>query len=167
MAWSIEDTRPADPVLGDPASVAALAATLRRTAEDLQDALERLAAQPPGSRRHASRLRRLHTDLGAVAASLERTGGRLAEHAIDLADARGLAHRLRDRAQGLGLRVDGPVVSRPRGVHGVADEAAETERDAALSRLQQVLDAVLIDLEARRRALREDVDSERERRASR
>lgn len=168
MPWSTEDHRPADPVLGDPASVAALAAVLRRSADDLGRALHRLPAGPPAtSRRHTSRVRALHAKGGTVVASMERTGALLAEHAVDLAEAAGLAGRLVDRAGALGLSVDGPVVAAAHGVRGVADATTEQERAAALVRLQHVLDTILADLEARRRTLRADLMSEPGRRTSR
>ena len=167
MPWSTEDTRPAGPVLGDPASVAALAAVLRRVAADLDRALEALPAHSSRGRRHTARLRGLHADGAGVVASLDRAGGHLGDHATELADALGLAHRLVDRAHSLGLSVDGPVVTLPRGVQGVADSVTEQRRSADHARLQQVLDTVLADLDARRRVLREDLDTERTRRTSR
>jgi hypothetical protein len=167
MPWSTEDTRPAEPVLGDPASLSALAAVLRRTAADLDAALERLPLGSAQERRHHRRLRALHDRGTSVTASMERTGHRLAEHAADLADALGLAQRIVQRADSLGLRVDGPLVTRPGGVRGVADAQTERSRDDAVQRLQRVLDAVLLDLDARRGVLRADLDSEHDARASR
>jgi transcription initiation factor TFIIIB Brf1 subunit/transcription initiation factor TFIIB len=167
MTWSTPDPRPAEPVLGDPASVSALAAVLRRTAGDIERALAGTTEGGTQSRRHAARLRALRGRGETVTASMERTGHRLAEHAADLADALGLARRLVDRAASLGLRVDGSDVIRPRGVHGLADAATEEIRTEALARLQRVLDTVLIDLDTRRRELRADLTSEQGRRASR
>lgn len=167
MPWSTQDPRVADPVLGDPASVSVLAAVLRRTAENLERALQGLPADATRTRRHSARLRALREGGSVLASSLERVGGRLGDHATDLADALGLAHRLVDRAQSLGLSVDGPVVARPRGVQGVADAATEQSRAEAQTRLQQVLDTVLDDLDTRRRDLRGELDTERARRASR
>ena len=167
MPWSTEAPRAADPVLGDPASVSALAAVLRRAAADLERALERLPADSPRGRRHCARLRRIRAEGAAVPASLHRGGDVLGDHATDLADALGLARRLVDRAPSFGLSVDGPSVTRPRGVRGVADPAMEQRRTEAHARLQQVLDTVLDDLDTRRRTLREDLDTERTRRTSR
>lgn len=167
MSWSIEDPRPAEPVLGDPASISALAAVLRRTAAEVERTLARLPENGDRSRRHAARLRALRAQGAEVTASMERTGDRLAEHAADLADALGLAHRIVDRADSLGLLVDGPAVTRARGVHGVADEESEQTRTEALRRLQRVLDTVLLDLDTRRRELRSDLEPESERRANR
>lgn len=167
MPWSTPDPRPAEPVLGDPASVSALAAVLRRTAGDVERAFAGATEDGTHSRRHAARLRALRGRGEAVTTSMERTGGRLAEHAADLADALGLARRIVDRAESLGLRVDGTDVVRPRGVHGLADAATEEVRTEAMARLQQVLDTVLLDLDTRRRELRADLASEQERRTSR
>jgi hypothetical protein len=167
MVWSTSEPRPAEPVLGDPASVSTLAAALRRTADDVDRALARLAEDGAHSRRHASRLRALRAGGDAVTASMERAGHRLSEHAADLADALGLARRVVDRAESIGLRVDGTEVIRARGVHGPADAATEGARTEALARLQHVLDAVLLDLDTHRRGLCRELTSERERRASR
>ena len=168
MPWSTEDPRPADPVLGDPASVAALAAVLHRCAADLRLALHRLPPASVGtSRRHASRVRALHAQARTVITSMERAGELLAEHAVVLAEATGLGRRLVDRAGALGLSVDGPVVARSRGVRGVADATTEQDRAAALERLQHVLDTILADLEVRRRELRADLVSGPGRRTSR
>lgn len=166
MAWSTEDTRPAEPVLGDPASISALTAVLRRTAADIDRALEALPTTSVG-RRHVARMRAVRTRGESVTASMGRTGHRLADHVTDLADALGLAQRIVERAESLGLRVDGPVVIRPGGVRGVADAQTEHSRTDALERLQRVLDTVLLDLDARRRELRADLNAEREHRASR
>lgn len=161
MTWSLPEPSPAEPVLGDPASLAALGSALRRAATDLEDALGRLSAQDVTSRRHATRIKALHRDAAAVIGALQRTGPRLTEHASELADAIGLARRLSDRAESFGLQVDGPVVAASRGVRGVADAQTEQSRTEALGRLQRVLEAILLDLDTARRRLREDLDGER------
>lgn len=167
MPWSTPDARPAEPVLGDPASVSALAAVLRRAAGDVERALVGATQDGTDSRRHAARLRALRGRGEAVTTSMERAGHLLAEHAADLADALGLARRIVERADSLGLRVDGTDVTRARGVRGLADAATEETRTVALARLQHVLDTVLLDLDTRRRELRSDLASEQERRTSR
>lgn len=163
MPWSLPDPRPAEPVLGDPASLGALGSAIRRAAADLEDSLAHLSAGAVSSRRHARRIKALHRDAAIVLGALQRTGPRLTQHSGELADAIGLARRLADRAQSLDLQVDGPVIAANHGVRGVADPQAEQSRTEALSRLQRVLDAILIDLDTARRRLREDLDSERTR----
>lgn len=160
MTWSLPDPRPADPVLGDPASLAALAATLHRAAVELDDALEGLRPEEVGSRRHAARVKALRARAVPLRESMDRAARLLGDHASELADALGLARRLVDRAESAGLVVDGPAVSRGRGVQGVADAAAEATREEALTRLQRVLDAILIDLDTARRGLRRELADE-------
>ncbi len=162
MSWSLPDPRPAEPVLGDPASLGALAAALRRTGTELEDSIAALA-EAPVHRRYAGRVRALHRDTSVVVEALRRVAPYLVDHSGELADAIGLARRLSDRAQSLGLQIDGPTVAAPRGVRGGADPAAEQVRGAALCRLQRVLDAILIDLDTSRRRLRAELDSERAR----
>lgn len=161
MTWSLPDPSPAEPVLGDPASLAALGSALRRAATSLADSLSQVHEADVGSRRHAARIKALRRDAGLVIAALQRTGPRLSEHSSELADAIALARRVRDRAESVGLQVDGPVISASRGVRGVADAQTEQSRTEALVRLQRVLDAILLDLDSARRALREDLDGER------
>lgn len=163
MPWSLPDPAPTEPVLGDPASLGALGSALRRAAADLEDSLAGLSAQGVASRRHAGRIKALHRDAGQVIAALHRTGSHLTAHSSELADTIGLARRLTDRAESFGLRVDGPVITENRGVRGVADPRTEQSRGEAVSRLQRVLDAILIDLDTARRRLREDLDAERTR----
>lgn len=163
MTWSLPDPRPAEPVLGDPASLGALGSALRRAGADLEAALSQVSAEAVSSRRHATRIKALHRDAAVVVGALERAGPRLTQHSGEVADAIGLARRLTDRAESLGLQVDGPVIAANRGVRGVADQPTEQSRAEALSRLQRVLDAILIDLDTMRRRLREDLGSERAR----
>ncbi|MGA8048422.1 MAG: hypothetical protein WCA30_19375, partial [Dermatophilaceae bacterium] len=83
MPWSTEDTRPADPVLGDPASLAALGSALQRAAADLGQLLGELeggsrphtgssgSARGTASRLHTSRLRELRARGASVTAAME------------------------------------------------------------------------------------------------
>lgn len=175
MTWSTAQPRRAEPVLGDPASLSSLAATLLRISRDLDDAVAAvtdpltpsLTGEGIPTRRYAGRLRALRERGRAVSASLDQTGQRLADHAVVLADAHGLARRIAERAESHGLTVDGTRVVRPAGVQGLADADAEAARAEVLARLQRVLDAVLLDLDARRAELRAAVTMERDRRASR
>lgn len=160
MGWSLPEPRPADPVLGDAASIAALGAALHRAAADVRHALDDLPPERLAVRRDRGRLAVLHARAVPVHESMDRTGARLTEHASELADAIGLARRLVDRASEAGLHVDGPTVSRRQGVHGLADPQREAGREETLRRLQRVLDAILMDLDTERRALRGALTSE-------
>lgn len=172
MAWSAGPDLPDPPVLGDAASIAALGAVLRRAAADVGAAVRSVIQglddpdPAPGSgarlnRQQRARVRDLHRRSTAVTASLDRVGQRLIDHAGDLAEAVGLAQRIIERSTAAGLSVDGPRIERVGGVHGIADPAGEAARDDALARLQRVLDTVLLDLDTRRRSLREDLAKER------
>lgn len=174
MPWSTEDTRPADPVLGDPASLAALGSALQRAAADLGTLLRELEGEPrphtssgagrdTTSRLHTSRLRELRARGESVTTAMEIVGRRVSEHASEVADALALARRISERALASGLVVDGGTVTRPAGVRGVADAGAERDRGEAAARLQRVLDTVLLDLDTARRMLRRDLDEARAR----
>jgi hypothetical protein len=167
MPWSTEDTRPADPVLGDPASLAALGSALQRAAADLGVLLGELtlsgSPRDTTTRLHATRLRELRARGDAATGAMELAGRRVTDHASELADALALARRIGERARESGLVVDAGSVSRTAGVRGVADAAAERDRAAAAARLQRVLDAVLLDLDTARRGLRRDLATARAR----
>ena len=167
MPWSTEDTRPDDPVLGDPASLAALGSALQRAAADLGELLEELGSSGPArgtsSRLHTGRLRELRSRGETVAAAMEVAGRRVNDHASELADALALARRITERARSGGLLVDGGTVATPAGVRGVADAAAERGRTEAAARLQRVLDTVLLDLDSARGVLRRDLEEARAR----
>lgn len=161
MAWSIPDPGPAAPVLGDPASLSALALALRRSAAEIDRAVAGLDPSVISSRRHATRSRAVVRDAALLTASMSRSADALAAHASELADAVGLAARVVDRARSAGLVVDGPTISRGPGVRGVADADSESSRTEAMQRLQQVLTAILLDLDTARRRLRDELATER------
>lgn len=160
MTWSLPEPPPAEPVLGDPASVAALGLALRQACAQLGRALEAVDVAAVPSRRHAARVRALRTRAAPLTASMDRVGAGLAEHASELADAVALARGLVERAEAAGLRIDGPAVGLGRGVHGVADAAAEIARDETRRSVQLVLDTILLDLDVARRRLRTNLESE-------
>jgi hypothetical protein len=166
MAWSTAQGGPADPVLGDPASLAALGSALQRAAAELEVLLGELtpseSPRDTATRLHGVRLRELSTRGTAVTHAMERAGRRVSDHASELADALALARRIGERARSSGLQVDGAAVTRPTGVRGVADAAGERERAEAAARLQRVLDTVLLDLDTARRVLRDDLRALRE-----
>lgn len=161
MAWSVPEPPPAAPVLGDPASLAALALALRRSAGEIDRAVEDLDLTTITSRHHRSRARTVVRDVSALTAAMSRSAAALSDHAGELADAIGLSTRLVDRARATGLVVDGPTISRATGVQGVADPQSESNRAEALRRLQPVLDAILLDLDTARRRLRTELERER------
>lgn len=161
MGWSMPDPQPAEPVLGDPASVAALGAALHRAADELGQALEHLRPEHTTSRRHSTRVKALRASAAPLGESMHRSGTRLTEHATEMADALGLSRRVVERAESVGLDVDGPTITVHRGVHGIADPSAEAARAEVHSRLQHVLDAILLDLDSARDDLREALAAER------
>lgn len=161
MAWSIPDPGPAAPVLGDPASLSALALSLRRSAGEIDRAVTDLDPSTITSRRHATRVRAVTRDAASLSASMHRCADALADHASELADAVGLAARVVDRARAAGLVVDGPTITRGPGVRGVADPDSESSSAETLRRLQQVLSAILLDLDTARRRLRDELAAER------
>ena len=160
MTWSLPEPPPAEPVLGDPASLSALGQALHRAAAEVGRCLDDLPPAAVGSRRHAARVRQLHTRAAPLHESMDRAGHRVTEHASDLADAIGLARRVVDRAEACGLRVDGPTVSRGDGIHGLADPGEEGAREESRARLQRVLEAILLDLDTTRERLRLDLAQE-------
>ncbi|KAB7741842.1 hypothetical protein GA707_16635 [Nostocoides sp. F2B08] len=174
MPWSTADARPAEPVLGDPASLAALGSALQRAAAELRELLGALEGESrphtgSGSTRdttarlHGTRLRELRVRGDALTAAMDLAGRRVTEHASELGDALALARRIGERARATGLVVDGGTVIGPAGVRGVADAGAERERRESAARLQRVLDTVLLDLDTARRALRRDLEEARAR----
>ena len=174
MPWSTADASPAEPVLGDPASLAARGSARQRGAGDVRDLLGAVeGGSPPhtgsGSARdtttrlHATRLRDLRARGEALTAAMDLAGRRVTEHASELADALALARRIGERARASGLVVDGGTVIGPAGVRGVADAGAERDRRESAARLQRVLDTVLLDLDTSRRALRRDIEEARAR----
>lgn len=160
MAWSLPDPPRAEPVLGDPASLAALALALRRAAAEVEAARAALDPTAIESRRHATRAKALRVRSAELTGSMLRVADGLADHSRTLSDAIALASRLVDRAGSAGLVVDGPTVGRGPGVQGVADPAAEGSRTEAMRRLQQVLSVILLDLDTARHRLRAELANE-------
>lgn len=161
MAWTLPDPSPAPPVLGDPASLSALALALRCSAVVIERAVADLDPSAMTSRRHATRARAVVRDTSALTTSMSRTASAVADHAGELADAVGMAARIVDRARSAGLVVDGASILPGPGVRGVADAESENSRTEAQHRLQQVLGAVLLDLDTARRRLRAELATER------
>ncbi|MDO5502666.1 MAG: hypothetical protein Q4G67_05770 [Actinomycetia bacterium] len=161
MTWSPQPERAAPPVLGDPASIAALSASMHRVARLIAGAVEAVEPLTGPQRRQGGELREITREAARLVAEVERGAEALSEHGADLADSLGLAHRIVDRAAPLGLRVDGTVVQPAAGVLGVADAGAEETREQHRRRLQRVLDTVLIELDASRRAVQRRLESGR------
>ena len=161
MVWGVPEPSPAAPVLGDPASLSALALALRHGAAQIEQAVVDLDPSSVASRRHATRVRAVAREASALTGSMSRSANLLADHAGELADAVGLAARVVDRARSAGLVVDGPTIHPASGVRGVVDAEAESSRAETMRRLQQVLSAILLDLDTARRRLRDDLATER------
>lgn len=134
------------PLLGDPASMSALASTLRRTAvrlrADVED-LERAAADAApgwtGPTAVATR-RRVDVLAGAsaeVATALEDSGSRLQLAATELAASIARLRTLEEEARDAGLEVRDGTVGRPWGITGLADRRAEEDGDRMRQSLQE------------------------------
>lgn len=150
---------------GDPASVSALAAALRRAAARLAgDGLsvrERLREDAP--ERSGPRLAQTRQDVDAVMAGsarvaevLDSTGRRLQSGATDLAATITTLRRLEEEAATLGLEVRDGTVRERWGIIGVADPAAARADEENRHRVQERLHIGLADLGRRRAALARD-----------
>lgn len=134
------------PLLGDPASISALGASLRRTAvrlsADGEDLASALADATPGWRGPRSvqlRQRAATTaeQTNAVASALDEVGRSLQGAAADLSTAIASLRELEDAAAALGLEVREGAVTKGWGITGVADPAAVRVEDDRRERLQE------------------------------
>lgn len=134
------------PLLGDPASLSALAATLRRTAvvlradgEGLDHAREDATPGWTGPASVATR-RRVAT-LGAAATTtataLDDCGRGLQLAATELSASIARLRALEEEATAAGLQVRDGTVGRSWGITGVADPSHETDGDLLRERLQE------------------------------
>lgn len=150
---------------GDPASVSALAATLRRVAsrlegggrsvqERLRDDAPEWTGVPAGEIRHD--VDAVLTESARVAEVLDSIGRRLQSGATDLAATIAGLRRLEDDAAALGLQVRDGTVRERWGIIGVADPAAARADDENRRHVQERLHIGLADLGRRRAALARD-----------
>lgn len=134
------------PLLGDPASMSALGARLRRTAAHLttdgEDLSSALAEVSPGWRGPRSVQLRRRTSIateqaGLVASALDEVGRSLQTAATDLSTAIARLRELEAAAAALGLEVREGAVTRGWGITGVADAATLRDADDRRDRLQE------------------------------
>ena len=154
------------PLLGDPSSLSALGASLRRTAVLLtaqgQELTTRLEEADPGWRGPRALALRRRTSTAAdqtlaIAAALDETGRSLQTAASDLADAIGHLRQLEDVAAALGLEVREGAVTKGWGSTGVADPGAVDEEDRQRQRLQERVHQTVTTLGRRRARLADDL----------
>lgn len=147
---------------GDPASVSALAATLRRAASHVdaggRSVRDQLREDVPGwTGPHAAETRHhvgaLLTQSSRVAEALDSIGRRLQSDATDLAATIAGLRRLEDEAAALGLEVRDGTVRERWGVIGVADPAVARADDENRRHVQERLHTGLAALGRRRAAL--------------
>lgn len=154
-------------LLGDPASMSALGASMRRTAVRLAADAERMAdvggrAAPGWSGPRAAGLRRRvdtvtgHTD--GVAAALDDVGRALQLAATDLATAIAQLRELETSANALGLQVRDGSVTRSWGITGVADAGTVRDGDEQRQRLQERVHQTVTTLGRQRARLAKDLD---------
>lgn len=140
------------PLLGDPAALSALAATLRRTAlqlssdaERLREALEDCTPGWTGPAATATRRRSatVLATLEPVAAALDGCGRHLQQAATELAATTADLRALEESALAAGFEVRDGRLHRAWGITGVADGVAEADghrrRDELQERLRQLL----------------------------
>ncbi|KRE37702.1 hypothetical protein ASG73_08625 [Janibacter sp. Soil728] len=135
-------------MIGDAASLSALAATLRRAALQLRADAERLEAaledaSPGWTGPTATSTRRRTAAVGAsletVAASLDACAGSLQRAATDLSGCTADLRAIEEQAVAAGFEVrDGRLV-RTWGITGVADHGAEVDGDRVREALQERL----------------------------
>ncbi len=158
-------------LLGDPASMSALGARLRRTAAHLAtdgEALSSaLAEASPGWRgpRSVQLRRRTSTateQVVAVAAALDEVGRSLQTAATELSTAIARLRELETAAAALGLEVREGAVTRGWGITGVADPAAQRDADEGRDRLQERVHQTVTTLGRHRARLAKDLDRAQE-----
>lgn len=134
------------PLLGDPASISALAAALRRTSLTLRADTQHLDAAladaapgwaGPGAARVRSRVHDLVSATEAVAAALDGCSHALQVAAADLATSLAELRRIEEEAAGAGLAVRDGTVERSWGITGLADAGTESDGDRLRRRLQE------------------------------
>lgn len=156
------------PLLGDPASMSALAATLRHTALQLRADGERLELSledaSPGwsgptavvSRRRAAAL---VCAVGTIARALDDCGGSLQLAATGLADSIARLRALEEEAAAAGLAVRDGSVERSWGITGVADPSAAVDGDRLITGLQERVHQTVTSLGRHRTRLTADCES--------
>lgn len=134
------------PLLGDPASLSALAGSLRRTAvalaadgEDLTSALDEAAAGWSGPRavQVRRRIETTATQTARIASALDEVGRSLQSAATDLAGAIAHLRELADIAAAAGLAVRDGTVTQGWGITGLAHAGAVHDEDRQRERLQE------------------------------
>lgn len=153
-------------LLGDPASMSALGAALRRHAVQLAADGEGLAAAlddatPGWSGRRATEIRRragtASVQTRSIAGSLDEVGRALQAAATDLADAIGHLRELEDAATALGLEVREGAVTQRWGITGVAEAATVEDEDRRRRRLQERVHQAVTTLGRRRARLGDEL----------
>ena len=133
------------PGMGDPASLSALAATVRRAALQLRTDAERLAsalehASPGWTGPTATTTRRrtaaVVASVETVATALDACGGSLQRAATDLAGCTADLRAIEEQAGAAGFEVQDGRLLRAWGITGVADHGAEADGDRARQALQ-------------------------------
>lgn len=154
------------PLLGDPASMSALGATLRRTAVRMAADGEQVAAHledaSPGWRGPRALELRRRTETGAeqaaaIATALDDVGRALQTAATDLAAAISHLRELEDAATSLGLEVREGAVTKGWGITGIADAEALHDADRQRERLQERVHQAVTTLGRRRARLTDDL----------
>lgn len=154
------------PLLGDPASMSALGATLRRTAVQLAADGERVTSgvedastgwrgpRAVGLRRRTSTAA---AQTGVVAHALDDVGRSLQAAASDLATAIAHLRELEEAASAQGLELREGAVTKGWGITGVADATALHAEDRERQRLQERVHQAVTTLGRRRARLAEDL----------
>lgn len=150
------------PLLGDPAALSALAATLRRTAlqlssdaETLREALEDCSPGWTGPAATSTRRRTaaVLATLEPVAAALDGCGRHLQQASTDLAAATADLRALEESAIAAGFEVRDGRLHQAWGITGVADRVAEADGDRRRDELQERLRQLLATMGRHRAAL--------------
>lgn len=159
------------PLLGDPASMSALGASLRRAAAHLggdgEDLSSALAQASPGWRGPRSVQLRRRTSTAAeqttaVASALDEVGRSLQAAATDLSTAIARLRELEDAAAALGLEVREGAVTKGWGITGLADAATLRDEDERRERLQERVHQTVTTLGRHRARLATDLARARE-----
>lgn len=159
------------PLLGDPASMSALGASLRRTAvrlgADGQALTTALADASPGwsgprsvqVRRRAATVAEQTT---AVADALDEVGRSLQSTATHLSAAIARLRELEDAAAAMGLEVREGAVTKGWGITGIADAVALRDEDERRARLQERIHQTVTVLGRHRARLASDLTRARD-----
>lgn len=155
------------PLLGDPASMSTLGASLRRAAvrlaadsEGLDAAITDASPGWRGPRGVALRRRTATTaaQTAAVASALDDVGRSLQTAATDLSTTVARLRELKDAAAVLGLEVRDGTVTKGWGITGVADAAMVRDEDERRARLQDRVHQTVTALGRHRARLTRDLD---------